>query len=272
MQPRVYPPNFRRKKGFDLSVLVVGVVMIFVVWGIVQTVHMLKNAERGLLRFEAVQRDLFIDPALVEAARHVAAKPALVSGLRLQTVMVFGRINAGHSAVGTGVVVRNDARGMVILTARHVVRHGGPVSVILPLDERVTVPVTHMVYSPRLDLALVFVSKYDSRLRAARFAKRDLDTRQSFVVMGHPGRRSWAATAGLAERHLRYTFLFCPQCEKGDSGAGVYTTDGSLTGIIVSKVIVDAPNLRTGKRMHVIAFFMEPLAETQAFVRYALSR
>ncbi|MFN2528291.1 MAG: hypothetical protein ABR584_06190 [Candidatus Baltobacteraceae bacterium] len=60
-------------------------------------------------------------------------------------------------------------------------------------------------------------------------------------------------------------FAFCPKCDNGDSGAGVFNVRGELTGILVSKVFVDAPSAASGKRDPRVVFFMEPLDRTRAF-------
>ncbi|MDP9017428.1 MAG: serine protease [Candidatus Eremiobacteraeota bacterium] len=236
------------------------------VWGALEGAHMFHNARLGLLRYQKAQQDLFIDARLAEQARRVVASPALVASLRRETVMVVSRINARRSAVGSGVVLRNDRNGMLILTAKHIVRHRGPVSIVVSKQHYLPIPATRVVASPTEDLALVWTGSSDASVVPIRFAHRQLRTHERFIVMGHPGKRSWVATPGLAEEHLAYIFLYCPQCDNGDSGAGVFTTDGEVAGILVSKVFVDAPAIATGKRTRVVVFFMEPLERTRGFV------
>ena len=268
-RPPVYPPQTRRKGGFDLALVVLLLVSGMVIWGMVQAAHMMRNAERGLIAFERAQKDVYIDADLIRSAKRVTADAAFAGALKHQTVMVVGRINARRSAVGSGVIIRDDARGFAILTARHVVRGRTNVTIVLP-DTMLAIHASRIVISRADDLAMVFTPLHDPRLHAAGFAAADLQTRDRFVVMGHPGKYSWAASPGVAERHIRHIYLYCPRCDRGDSGGGVFTMQGRLTGVITSKVLVDAPTLPAGKRLHTVTFFAVPLARTRAFVQQAL--
>ena len=259
--------DIRPTRGPDLSVFVLLLISIFVIWGIVQASRMMHNAQLGLIRFERAQRDLFIDAGLIEASRRVRVKPALSAELSAQTVMVISRMNHNRSAVGSGVIVQNNSRGILILTAKHIVRRGGPVFVVFRTPQYVRINAKRISLSASHDLALLWIAPIIMHLRTAHFARHDLQTRDRFIVMGHPGAHSWLASAGIAERHLHDVFLYCPQCDRGDSGAGVFNVRGELTGIVISKVFIDAPNARTGARMHAIAFFMESLKDTRAFVQ-----
>ena len=268
-RPPVYPPDAQRKGGFDLALVVLLLVCGVVIWGIVQAAHMLRDAQRGVIAFERAQKDVYIDADLIRSAKRVTAAPAFAGELKHQTVMVVGRITARRSAVGSGVILRDDARGFAILTARHVVRGRTEVTIVLP-DSMLSIRASRIVLSRADDLAMVFAPLHDPRLHPATFAASDLQTRDRFVVMGHPGKYSWAASPGVAERHLRHTYLYCPRCDRGDSGGGVFNMQGGLTGVITSKVLVDAPTLPAGKRLHTITFFAVPLARTRAFVRGTL--
>lgn len=266
MQPPVYPAPLPRRRRSDLSIFVLLIVGAFVVWGIVQAARSVRNAELGLVRYERAQKDLLIDARLINVARGIRVDVPLTVRLRRETVMVVSRMNAHRSAVGSGVILRDDAHGMVILTAKHVVRHAGPVSVVLSNRDYLPILAESVSVSPQDDLALVYTAASDAKLIRAHFASHDLQDREHFVVMGHPGKRSWVASPGLTEKHLHYVFLFCPKCDNGDSGAGVFNLRGELTGILVSRVLVDAPSALTGRKIHAVVFFMEPLDRTRAFV------
>jgi hypothetical protein len=267
MLPPVYPPHVPRKRRFDLSVAVLGIVGLFVIWGIVQAARSIRIAEVGFVRYERAQKDLLIDAGLINAARAIRVDGPLGMRLRRETVMVVSRINARRSSVGSGVILRDDARGMVILTAKHVVRHAGPTSIVLSNHDYLPTLAESVVLSAQDDLALIYTAASDAKLLRSRFARHELQDREHFIVMGHPGKSSWVASPGIAERHMHYVFLYCPRCDKGDSGAGVFNARGELTGILVSKVFVDAPSANTGKRVHAVVFFMEPLERARAFVQ-----
>ncbi len=103
-------------------------------------------------------------------------------------------------------------------------------------------------------------------LPRATLAATELRNRERFTVMGHPGSKSWVASPGVLERHLNYALLFCPSCDYGDSGAGVFDARLRLQGIVVSKVFMRAPSAQSGKLVGVTAFLMEPVSHVRRFI------
>jgi hypothetical protein len=89
--------------------------------------------------------------------------------------------------------------------------------------------------------------------------------------MGHPGAKNWTASPGVAEQHLRETLLFCPTCDRGDSGAGAFDKYGTLRGIVVTKAIMSAPSMKSWKYISLTAFEVERPEAIRAFLRTAKS-
>lgn len=243
--------------------------LAFIAVGIVQAMHEWGDAQRGLLIYEQAQKDRFIDAGLIARSSHVHVRSSLISALRLETVLVMTRTSPTSAYVGTGVIVGNRHGKLQILTAKHVLAHPGPHYVVFSRNrgERIA----RVVRAAADDLALVNVDPIPGLTFAvSRFAKAELGTGMPFVVMGHPGAHSWVASGGLAEQHEDRTLLFCPTCDRGDSGAGVFDVQGALRGIIVLKAHISAPSKRTGRTFTFTAFEAEPLSRLQPFVRQSL--
>lgn len=231
--------------------------------------HQWDDAQRGLLMYEQAQKDAYIDAGLIARSSHVRIRRSLISALRLQTVLVMTQSSPTSAYVGAGVIVGNEHGKLQILTAKHVLAHEGPQYVLFSRKQGKRI--AHIVRAARDDLAVVSVDPVPGLTYAiSRFAKADLGTGMPFVVMGHPGAHSWVASGGLAEQHADRTLLFCPTCDRGDSGAGVFDVSGALRGIIVLKAHISAPSKRTGRTFTFTAFEAEPLSRLKPFLRRTL--
>lgn len=259
----------RRSRRIDVSIVVLAVVLAFLGAGIAQMMREWDDAQRGLLMYEQARKDSYIDAGLIARSSRVRMRQSLVSALRLQTVLVMTRSSDTSAYVGSGVIVGDRKGRLQILTAKHVLAHPGPHYVLFARQEGRRA--SQVVRALNDDLALLTVDPIPGMTYAvSRFAKSELATGTPFVVMGHPGARSWVASAGLAERHVKHTLLFCPTCDRGDSGAGVFDKTGALRGIIVLKSTISAPAKRTGRTFTFTAFEAEPLSRVQPFLRAAL--
>ncbi|MBV9272198.1 MAG: trypsin-like peptidase domain-containing protein [Candidatus Eremiobacteraeota bacterium] len=257
----------RRVLGVDLSIVVLVVVVVFLAIGMVQAMHQWDDAQRGLLSYEQARKDAYIDAGLIQRSSRVRVHRSLVATLRSETVMVATRVG-GHAFVGAGVIVGVRNGQLQIVTARHVIEHDG--EHIVYFTPHLGTRVKKVVLSHKDDLALLSVKAIDGvTYSVGRFAKSELQTGTPFVVMGHPGLHAWLASTGLAEKHQRQTLLFCPTCDRGDSGAGVFDRNGGLLGIVVLKVRVNAPSKRTGRYFTFTAFEAETLANVRNFVKSA---
>ncbi|HEV3155021.1 MAG TPA: serine protease [Candidatus Baltobacteraceae bacterium] len=255
-------------RRIDFSLVVVLLVLALFGGGIYQFARTYPDANRGLLIFAKAQKDLFVDAGLIQESYQVRAPDSLTRMLRLQTVIVAAQSEPHTLYVGAGVILGERAGIVKILTARHIVAHGGQRFVVF--RQGVAFKVLRVLPDRRQDLALVYVRAAPgiaytvARIGAAGFA-----TGQPFVVMGHPGARSWIASPGIAERHLLHTLLFCPTCDRGDSGAGAYDKSGVLRGIVVARDVIAAPNVRTGRYFKVIAFEIVRPEAIRSFLRTA---
>lgn len=257
----------RRVRRIDLSIVVLAIVIAFLTIGMVQAMRQWDDAQRGLLIYEQARKDAYIDAGLIQRSARVHVRPSLVAMLRAQTVMVATRV-ASHAFVGAGVIVGERNGRLEIVTARHVIDHPG--DRIVYFTPHLGVKVTQIVRSKRDDLALLYAQEIPGITYAVgKLATSELQTGTPFVVMGHPGLHAWLASTGLAEKHARQTLLFCPTCDRGDSGAGVFDRNGALRGIVVLKVRVNAPSKRTGRYFTFVAFEAETLAQVRDFVKKA---
>lgn len=252
----VVPAFWERVRRIDFSLVVLVMMLVFCVIGINQLAHAYPNAGRGMLIFAREQKDLFIDSGLVAESYKVRANPDLARLLRDETVIVGTRTPDRTGYLGAGVIVGLHDGLLAIVTARHIISHPGRRFVIFrDYSGRFA---SRVVADPRHDLAVVFVRPVRGKLyNAARIAPTSFSSGQKFIVMGHPGEMSWFASPGVAEKHLHTTLLFCPTCDRGDSGAGAFDTTGFLRGIVVTKAIVVAPSLKNGNDFRLTAFQIE---------------
>jgi hypothetical protein len=122
------------------------------------------------------------------------------------------------------------------------------------------------------DLALVYVRVVPGlKYSVAKLGERSFNSGETFVVMGHPGAKNWTASPGVAEEHLRETLLFCPTCDRGDSGAGAFDKHGTLRGIVVTKAIMSAPSYKSWRYISLTAFEIERPEAIRKFLRTAKS-
>lgn len=244
-------------------------VLVFCVIGMDQLVHAYPSAGRGMLIFAREQKDLFIDSGLVAESYHVRANPDLARILRAETVIVGTRTSAHTGYVGSGVIVGEHDGLLTIVTAKHIIAHSGRRFVIF--RDYTGRFATRVVPDPLHDLAVVFVRPEPGKAyNAARIAASSFTSGQHFVVMGHPGDMSWFASPGVAEKHLHTTLLFCPTCDRGDSGAGAFDAAGLLRGIVVTKAIMIAPSMKDGSDFRLTAFQIERPDAIRAVLRRAL--
>ena len=241
-------------------------VLVLLAAGIWQISASWRDASRGLLIFASNQKDLIIDTDLVERSYTIKNDPMSVKLLRRQTVMVATSMGSHRVYMGAGVIVSDRGGLLTILTAKHLVAHAGRHLVIF--DQRLGRYARRVQLSPSEDLATVQVRAIPGISYAvARLAPSELRSGQSFTVMGHPGSREWYPSPGIAERHRSMTLLFCPTCDRGDSGAGAFTAAGRLDGIVVKKARIAIPSFGHNHGAVIIAFEIERLDMIRQFLR-----
>jgi hypothetical protein len=251
---------------FDYSLAVLVLMLAFCAGGLYELVRSYPSASRGMLIFARAQKDMFVDAGLVAQSYRVKADPALPGLLRSETVIVATRTSANAGFVGAGVIVGVRDGVLEIVTAKHIIAHPGRRFVIFR-DAR-GLRALRIIPDPRHDLALVYVKAPPHTFyRVARIAKAPFSSGQRFIVLGHPGDFSWYSSPGIAERHLYTTLLFCPSCDRGDSGAGAFDDSGLLRGIVVEKAVMVAPSAKDGSDFRLTAFEVEEPDAVRALVR-----
>lgn len=242
--------------------------LVFCVGGVYELVRDYPNAGRGMLIFAREQKDLFIDSGLVAESYRVRANPDLSRILRSETVIVATRTSDHDGYMGAGVIVGARDGVLTIITAKHIIAHAGRRFVIF--QNYVGRFAARVVPDPAHDLALVYVHAQPGvSYHVAHIAPGGFMSGQRFVVMGHPGAASWFASPGVAEKHLHMTLLFCPTCDRGDSGAGAFDASGLLRGIVVTKAVMIAPDAKDGSDFRLTAFEIEQPQAVRALMRTA---
>jgi S1-C subfamily serine protease len=257
-------------KRLDLSLVVLLLVLVLFGGAIAQMARAYPDAGRGLVIYAREQKDLFIDAGLVQESYRVRASSSLAQQLRAQTVIVATETSAHSAYMGAGVIVASRNGMLTILTAKHIIAHKGEHFVVFP-NRRGRVA-ARIVPSHDADLALVYVREVPGlSYSIAKLGDKSFRSGETFVVMGHPGAKSWTASPGVAEEHLRETLLFCPTCDRGDSGAGAFDKHGTLRGIVVTKAIMSTPSYKSWRYISLTAFEVERPEAIRAFLRTAKS-
>lgn len=257
-------------KRLDLSLVVLLLVLVLFGGAIVQMARAYPDAGRGLIIYAREQKDLFVDTGLIQASYRVHASSTLAERLRLQTVIVATETSEHSAYMGAGVIVGAHKNLLTILTAKHIIAHHGEHFVVFPNHHGRFA--ARVVPAPDADLALVYVRAVSGvTYSIARVGDRSFNSGDTFVVMGHPGAKEWTASPGVAERHIHDILLFCPTCDRGDSGAGAFDKNGTLRGIVVTKAIMHAPSAETWRTVKLTAFEIELPEAIRAFLRTSKS-
>lgn len=161
---------------------------------------------------------------------------------RAAVVIVSARIGYHRDAIGAGVVVAREPFGIRIVTARHVTE-GGEVTVWIDgVGYRGDVVRT---FAHR-DIAIVdAIVPPDAcaHVRAATLAESPV-ANDAIVVWGEDDAGPRMERGRVVETSFRapddaetppLLAIECSLCERGDSGAGVFTADGRLIGVLVAR-------------------------------------
>jgi len=158
---------------------------------------------------------------------------------KAQTFVVQSMLDGTRAEIGSGVVVRREGDVLTIATAAHVVRR--PQSLrILDASRQSYYDVIDVRAISGYDLALVRVrAKKTFPVQPAPFARATVG--EAVWVWGNPADTFWTLSAGTVQTvdtqlpnqsgAPRITIV-CASCSYGDSGAGVFSNDGKLVGIL----------------------------------------
>lgn len=186
-------------------------------------------------------------PALPTPSGTPLDGPALVERLRAATVMFHtaykcGRCENWHGGVATGFVIHPDGW---IVTAAHVIDDlpEGHVVGVMTVDER-TMPITGIwAEDAARDLAIVKVDA--TNLPVLPLAEVEPVPGSDVFVMSHPRGHFYVLTDGMVSRVMDGTepderLEITADFAKGSSGAPVVDRTGSLIGIALSTVTLNA--------------------------------
>jgi S1-C subfamily serine protease len=185
---------------------------------------------------------LFATPALPGRAQSSAqGSSSAQASTKLQTFVVESIIGDGRAAIGSGVVVAREGDVLTLVTAAHVLHNGSPLR-ILDTSRRSYYDVVGIRVLPEHDLALVRVeAQLQSPPEQATFAKPTAG--EPVWVWGNPGDSFWSISTGRVVNtaaHLprkdgaaRFT-IACDACSFGDSGSGVFNSQGQLLGVLTA--------------------------------------
>jgi S1-C subfamily serine protease len=171
--------------------------------------------------------------------------------LKAATLIVSGNVGASHPqdlvlvGVGTGVVIdRVDATHYAVVTAAHVARYGNPRLVIYD-HPRAHSHVEMTMTDPRGEDLAILIVRSKTRLPVVPLAQHAPPLNARFKVVGHPYARTWTVTharyeqgavapsnalRSLVTRHS--TLWICRGCDRGNSGSGIYDSQGRLLAVI----------------------------------------
>ncbi len=264
--PHCYGGDMQLLRRVDVSYVLLAIILAFFGYSLYELNASWSDAARGIILFERARRDEYIDTGLVALAARLHADEELVSVLRKETVLVARRDARGHAFEGAGVIVGMRGGDLEIITARHVVAHPGRTIVVFP-SHRARYA-RYDVRDRNDDLALVYVrAAANTTYTAAPLASADFARGQHTTVVGHPDGVPWVASSGVADPHVHETFIYCPSCNEGDSGAGAFDARGRLHGVIVRKYVIAAPSTRGDRIVTVTAFSTVRPDRIRAFLR-----
>jgi S1-C subfamily serine protease len=140
------------------------------------------------------------------------------------------RADGGH---GSGVVVRPGQ----IITAAHVVV--GQEEVLIVFADKSSAKGIVLWTDTKNDTALVAVAPSTTKAFAPLRCGAPLRVGEDIYTIGHPGALTWIATFGRVSGTVEHYVITQLAVWFGNSGGGVYDSQGQVVGIAVGLVIED---------------------------------
>ena len=174
-------------------------------------------------------------PALADDRSAQAATKA-------QTFVVQSMLDDKRAEIGSGVVVSRDGDVLTLATAAHIVSQGSESLRILDLSRQSFYQVIDIRTIAGYDLALIRI-RAQSGFPVEPAGLAAPVPGEPVWVWGNPGNSFWTLSPGTIQtvdtRILNQAAdhritMSCDTCSFGDSGAGVFTTDGKLIGILTA--------------------------------------
>ncbi|HLI96186.1 MAG TPA: serine protease [Candidatus Baltobacteraceae bacterium] len=176
---------------------------------------------------------------LAMAAPAARADDGVPAQARQQTFVVQVAFDEEHGAIGAGVLVARDGDVLTLATAEHVVSEKGTLQ-ILDVTRRNYYRVIDIQTLPDYDLALIRVyAQPDFTAEPVQIG--DAAAGEPVTVLGNTGDGFWEPASGtVLQTSAQIPGVFgspritiaCDACSFGDSGSGVFDSQGRLLGIL----------------------------------------
>ncbi len=192
----------------------------------------------------------------VAAAQGGAPVPA--DALRLIVQVTYGGANQDADFFGSGVIIGETARDVIIATAEHVVHQGSKgLQVVFAFQPGDAVPATVSRASQELDLAIIVIPR--SSIRGYRAGLLAFDRRGSLGRLGAgalvrpigcPDKVCWQAPAapdrviGSSEREIIFESY---HTTTGNSGGGLFNEYWELVGMVTQRSELDTRAIAIGE-------------------------
>lgn len=192
--------------------------------------------------------------------------PVLISELKKSVVHITYSVDHeedywGYSDsefIGSGVIYSLDGKNIYVLTNRHVVDLNFPEYysevdneeiIVRTFDNDKFVVKERLVAPDRLDLAIVKFESNEQKIESASISNRVPVTGEEVLIIGMPEELDWSVSKGIvsASRNFdsegelgqgKYTAIQTDAAiNSGNSGGGMFLTDGRLIGINTFKYI-----------------------------------
>ena len=160
---------------------------------------------------------------------------------KAQTFVVQSMVDEKRAEIGSGVVVSRDGDVLTLATAAHLVNQGADSLRILDLSRHSFYQVVDIRTIAGYDLALIRI-RAQSGFRIEPAGLATPVPGEAVWVWGNPGTSFWTLSPGtiqtvdasLPGQTTHRITMICNTCGVGDSGSGVFSTDGKLIGILAA--------------------------------------
>ncbi len=154
------------------------------------------------------------------------------------TVVVEAMLDARRAAIGTGVIIAQSGDIVTVATAAHIIAPGH-VRVIDDRRDEMTVLSTRVIGNDLATITARIANRRQFEIAPLGRAERD----GAVFLYGHPASGFWQiADATIIDAPPNVPdgsgidgfMIQCTTCEHGNSGSGIFTSDGVLLGILTA--------------------------------------
>jgi len=163
---------------------------------------------------------------------------------------------------GAGVICKIDEKYLYILTADHIVKQSGQVSIQInpKFSEKIKIENLDRKYiyrDKRVDLALITLPKPKGEFDYLPITERPVEQGDRIFTIGHPLNFHYTVTEGIVSnksvirkhnnRDIVYLMISSPSFS-GNSGGAVVNSRGELIGVVVGIMYIEKPEGFVGKQ------------------------